>query len=67
MFFRKPIDITWFGGEPLLKTDLIERITNQLKANHKDFQAEIITNGSLLTDDILAKFPIGIFNGFKFL
>lgn len=54
---EKPIDITWFGGEPLLKTDLIERITNQLKANHKDFQAEIITNGSLLTDDILAKFP----------
>lgn len=53
---EKPISITWFGGEPLLKTDLIERITNKLKDNQKNFHAEMITNGSLLTDDIIAKF-----------
>lgn len=55
-YSEKPISITWFGGEPLLKTDLIERITSTLKDNHKSFQAEMITNGSLLTDDIIAKF-----------
>lgn len=54
---KNPISITWFGGEPLLKIDLIEQITNMLKDNHKNFQTEMITNGSLLTDDIIAKFP----------
>lgn len=53
---EKQIDITWFGGEPLLKTNLIERITNTLKNNNKQFQAGIISNGSLLTDSIIDKF-----------
>lgn len=53
---ENPVDITWFGGEPLIKTDLIERITNILKSNKKQFQAGIISNGSLLTDDIIDKF-----------
>lgn len=53
---ENPVDITWFGGEPLIKTDLIERITNTLKNNKKQFQAGIISNGSLLTNDIINKF-----------
>jgi len=53
---EKLFDITWFGGEPLLKTDIIERITNTLKSNNKQFQAGIISNGSLLTDNIINKF-----------
>ena len=55
---EKQIDITWFGGEPLLKTDLIQHITDRLHANRKQFDSGIITNGSLLTEDMITNlFP----------
>ncbi len=55
---EKQIDITWFGGEPLLKTDLIQHITEILRKNNKKFDSGIITNGSLLTEDMIAnQFP----------
>ncbi len=34
---KSPVGITWFGGEPLLKTELIQRITEILRENHKEF------------------------------
>lgn len=49
----KKIDITWFGGEPLLKTELIDIISDKLIAEGKEFKSGIITNGSLLTEDII--------------
>ncbi len=55
---EKQIDITWFGGEPLLKTDLIQYITQTLHKNNKPFDSGIITNGSLLTEHMIAsQFP----------
>ena len=55
---EKPIDITWFGGEPLLKIDYIEYITKKLQENNQKFDSGIITNGSLLTEDMIVnKFP----------
>jgi len=55
---EKQIDITWFGGEPLLKTDLIQHITEILRKNNKKFDSGIITNGSLLTEKMIAnQFP----------
>lgn len=47
--------ITWYGGEPLLKFNIIEYLTCELKKIIKDYQAHMITNGYLLTPDISAK------------
>lgn len=55
---NKDIDITWFGGEPLLRIDTISHIANCLNKNNKPFVSNIITNGSLLTKEIIEKkFP----------
>ena len=55
----KNLKVTWFGGEPLLAVDVIEslsisliEITNQSRVN---YDAEIITNGYLLTQEIADK------------
>lgn len=45
--------IQWFGGEPLLEPDTISLITRKLHKNRVKFDSKIITNGSLLTDDII--------------
>ncbi|MBQ8135094.1 MAG: radical SAM protein [Clostridia bacterium] len=50
---KKDIDITWFGGEPLLKTELIDEISKTLHQNNKEFTSRIITNGSLLNEEII--------------
>lgn len=49
----KVLDITWYGGEPLLQYDLIQELSKKLIAlcAKKDvkYGASIITNGTLLT------------------
>lgn len=49
------INITWFGGEPLMNFKEIERISNSLKKNDVTFSASIITNGTLFTRDMIGK------------
>lgn len=49
----KPINITWFGGEPLLKADIIDRITGILREKDREFTSDIITNGSLITEEMI--------------
>ncbi len=44
----KKIKIVWFGGEPLLKKDIILYICNKLKEKNLDYTSNIITNGLLL-------------------
>ena len=55
--FAKNINVTWFGGEPLLATDVIESLTERLKKLAEDrgggYSAGIITNGYLLTQEIV--------------
>ena len=52
------VHITWFGGEPLLNTNLIDYVTEELLKRNIKFSSYIITNGSLLNDDMLKyKFP----------
>lgn len=49
------LNITWYGGEPLLEVDLIKEITQQLKQAVKPdchYEATIVTNGFLLTPGI---------------
>jgi uncharacterized protein len=47
------LKITWYGGEPLLNIDVIERLTNRIvplcNDNNVQYSSHIITNGYLLT------------------
>ena len=47
--------IQWFGGEPLLEPDTISYIVKYLKDNHVKFESKIITNGYLLSDEIVQR------------
>lgn len=52
------VGITWFGGEPLLNTELINFVSDYLIKENIKYSAYIITNGSLLTKELLInKFP----------
>lgn len=53
---KKNLAITWYGGEPLLDVDTIEKITNGIKNKNKlNYKAAIVTNGYLLTRKIAIK------------
>ena len=53
------LDITWYGGEPLLALDIIERLTNEFLALAREFKiaytASVVTNGYLLTPENVDK------------
>ena len=53
----KAISVTWFGGEPLLALDVIESLSARLIAlaeeRGAEYEAGIITNGYLLTQDVV--------------
>ena len=52
------VGITWFGGEPLLNTELIDFVSDYLIKENIKYSAYMITNGSLLTKELLInKFP----------
>ena len=50
------LNITWFGGEPLLAFDRIVSLTRKLQAIGLNYWAGMITNGYLLTRDKLEQF-----------
>ena len=49
------LGITWFGGEPLLASDIIDYISKKLKERNVIFGCKITTNGSLFTKEIAQK------------
>ncbi len=53
---RKPIHIAWYGGEPLLCMNIVERISRKAmeiaKKHEVPFTAMMISNGYLLTESI---------------
>ncbi|QDU69569.1 radical SAM/SPASM domain-containing protein [Engelhardtia mirabilis] len=55
---RPDVEITFFGGEPLLNFDLIKRLVDYSKSREaetgKAFYYQVTTNGTLLTDEIIA-------------
>jgi len=52
----KKIDVTWFGGEPLLVPGVIERLSEKLislcEENKVNYSSYIITNGTMLSPEI---------------
>ena len=55
----KDIEIIWYGGEPLLEMERIERISKRAiqwcKSNNVHYHANIITNATLINADIAKK------------
>lgn len=56
----KSLSVSWFGGEPTLEIDIIERLTNEFQRLCRDNNVyfgpmAIITNGYLLTKKIAEK------------
>lgn len=49
----KEVHLTWFGGEPLLNINFMDRLSNRLLEEGIRFSSYIITNGSLLSDEII--------------
>lgn len=48
-------EINWFGGEPLLRPDIIDRVCAGLKAAGADYRCKMVSNGSLVTPEIISK------------
>lgn len=53
------INVNWFGGEPLLRFDIMKEISQNLikycNENKKGYCASIITNGSLFNNKIISE------------
>lgn len=49
----KSLNVTWFGGEPLLGYKRIKSLTKKLQALPLSYNSGMITNGYLLTRDII--------------
>lgn len=49
------IKISWFGGEPLKNTPIIDYISDELQKENIDFTSLITTNGSLFNKDLIKK------------
>lgn len=55
---ERPIKINWFGGEPLLRPDVIDYVCRRLDEESIEFKSYLITNGSLITKKLVeTKFP----------
>lgn len=57
----KPINIRWFGGEPLYNYEAIDTICNGLKENNIEYSANMISN-SYLFEDIMVKKAVELWN-----
>lgn len=54
----KTVDVTWFGGEPLLAFSRMESLTAKIQSLGLEYRAGIITNGYLLTESIIEKLDV---------
>ena len=50
----KAVNVTWFGGEPLLAFNRIVSLTEKFKSLGLVYEAGMITNGYLLTDRVVS-------------
>lgn len=47
------VRLRWFGGEPLISSNIIRLICNTLKMRNIEFMSSITTNGSLFTRELV--------------
>ncbi len=55
------VTLHWFGGEPLLCVDIIDEICEGLKEAGVPYKSAMISNGSLITDEVIEKMK-GLWN-----
>lgn len=49
------VNLDWFGGEPLLRQDVIDRVCRALRENGREYSSTMISNGSLITPDVVER------------
>ena len=49
------VSLHWFGGEPLLRSDIIDRICEGLREAGLNYHSSMVSNGSLITPEIIGK------------
>ena len=53
------LDVTWYGGEPLLRFDIVKKLSYQLKrlceSRGIEYKASMITNGYLLKSEVVGE------------
>lgn len=54
-FKTQNLALTWYGGEPLVAFDRILSIDRKIKEMGKEYSASLITNGYLLTEDVIGQ------------
>ena len=47
--------LIWFGGEPLLRTEIIDQISNGVRDAGLEYTSRIVSNGSLITPENVKK------------
>ena len=47
-----PVKLHWFGGEPMLRPDLIERVCGAMRDAQADYRSSMVSNGSLITPEL---------------
>ena len=52
---NESVNLSWFGGEPLLRPDIIDRICTSLREAGVKYNSTMISNGSLITPEIVKK------------
>lgn len=52
---ERPISVTWFGGEPLCNTAVIDAICEYLQAENQPYSSEMITNAYLFDEETVRK------------
>lgn len=52
---ESPLKLHWFGGEPLLGENVIDRICEAMRKDNVMFFSDMISNGSLMTSELAAK------------
>lgn len=52
---KKEASIQWFGGEPLYNVEAIDLISDYLNSHGIPFESKMISNGYLLTPDVLQR------------
>ena len=55
MDLSRGINLTWFGGEPLMNQEWMDYFSECLREEHIDFSAYMISNGSMVDDGVIFK------------